>query len=38
MGQKTVEVIRKKNGSAIFVKADVSQTKDVKKAIEITKE
>jgi NAD(P)-dependent dehydrogenase (short-subunit alcohol dehydrogenase family) len=38
MGQKTVEVIRKNNGSAIFVKVDVSQAKDVKRAIEITKE
>ena len=38
MGQKTVEVIRKKNGTAIFIKVDVSQTKDVKNAIEITKE
>jgi len=37
MGQKTVDFIRKKNGSAIFVKADVSQTKDVRNAIEITK-
>lgn len=36
MGQKTVDEIKRKNGTAIFVKADVSNTDDVKNAIKIT--
>ena len=38
MGQKTVDIIRKNNGSAIFIKAGVSQTNDVRNAIEKTKQ
>lgn len=37
MGKRTVDTIRKKNGTAIFIKADVSKTDEVKNAIEITK-
>ncbi len=37
MGQKTVDTIKKKGGKAIFVKADVSNSKEVKKAVETAK-
>ena len=38
MGQKTVDKIRENGGEGLFVKADVSKTDDVKRAIEITKQ
>ncbi|MHA2244590.1 MAG: SDR family NAD(P)-dependent oxidoreductase [Candidatus Hodarchaeales archaeon] len=38
MGQLTVDRIKQSGGKALFVKADVSKTADVKKAIEITEE
>lgn len=36
MGQKTTDVIKQKNGTSIFVKADVSNSDEVKKAVEVT--
>ncbi len=36
MGQKTADTIKKNGDKAIFVKADVSKTNDVKKAITLT--
>jgi len=33
MGKKTVEIIKRNGGQAVFVKGDVSNTEDIKKAI-----
>lgn len=38
MGQRTVDQIREKGGTGLFVKADVSKTDEVKRAIEITRQ
>ena len=38
MGELTAERINKSGGEAIFIKADVTQTLDVKNAVQITKE
>lgn len=38
MGQRTVDQIRGKGGTALFVKADVSKTDEVKRAVEITRQ
>ena len=38
MGQKTTNIINKKGGTSIFVKADVANSDDVKNVIKITKE
>ena len=37
MGQKTTDTIRQKGGTSIFVKADVANSGEVKKSIEVTK-
>jgi len=37
MGNKTVEIIRNDGGEAIFIKADVTLTKDIKKVLTVTK-
>jgi len=37
MGQRTVDKIRDNGGTGLFIKADVSRTDEVKRAIEITK-
>lgn len=37
MGQRTVDCIKKNGGNAIFVKADVTVTEEVKKIVESTK-
>ncbi len=37
MGRRTVETIQQKGGTALFVKADTSDTNEVKKAIEATR-
>lgn len=34
MGNRTVEIIKKNNGNALFIKADVTNTEDVKKIID----
>ena len=38
MGQRTVDRINSDGGKGIFIRADVSTTEDVKRAVEITKE
>lgn len=38
MGQKTADIIKDNGGEAVFVKADVTITEEVKKIIQITKE
>jgi len=38
MGQRTVDRIRENGGTGLFVKADVSKTDEVKRAIEITEQ
>ena len=34
MGNRTVEIIKKNNGNALFIKADVTKTEDVKKIVD----
>lgn len=38
MGQRTVDKIREKGGEGLFVRADVSKTDEVRKAVEVTKQ
>jgi dihydroanticapsin dehydrogenase len=38
MGEKTARRIRENGGASVFVRADVSKTEEVKRAIEITRE
>ena len=38
MGQKTVEIIEKNGGEAIFVKANVTKTQEVKNVLKTAKE
>lgn len=37
MGERTAETIRKKGGTAVFIKADAGNTDDVKHVIEVTR-
>ncbi|MGC9781184.1 MAG: SDR family oxidoreductase [Candidatus Heimdallarchaeota archaeon] len=38
MGQRTIDIIKEKDGEGLFVKTDVRKTDEVKKAIELTKQ
>lgn len=38
MGERTVEIIKKNGGKAVFVKGDATQTEDIKKTVSVVKE